>query len=163
MPTNRRRIARIRRPSWLTDDEVLELVAGHNFFGEPSFPTSKSRIEAWRRHGATIMATWNEPGRRPVAYWEAIDGWPEGAVGEQHAVYLMPDTGPTERAAIEAAWLERLRFVLAGARDFEAARAMAPAQHGIPGPFFNQYAPKLYERLLAERADFRARCDPRQR
>src|SRR4051812_11189395 len=100
MPTNRRRIARIRRSSGLTDDEVLELVAGHNFFGEPSFPTPESRLQAWRQHGAMIMATWNEPGCRPAAFWEAIGGWSEGAVGEQHAVYPMPDTGPRERVAI---------------------------------------------------------------
>jgi hypothetical protein len=114
VPTNRRRRARHRRHGHgLTDDQRDHLQFGHDYFGDGKpFGDDDERRAAWFRHRATIMADNDRYDRRPAAYWDYERHWPEGAVGEAHAVYLLADTPPEHRARIEGDWLRHVRVAL---------------------------------------------------
>src|SRR3954447_22662985 len=82
MPTKRRRIARIRRASGLTEDQRQHLACGHAFFANGDvFADDAERRAAWRRHRRSLLAAWDttdRPGQRPQALWdydlpEAVD------------------------------------------------------------------------------------------
>jgi hypothetical protein len=73
MPTKRRKIApaRIR---YLSDDQRMMLECGWTFWfvGSPEPPPFRDQGEmrqAWRVHGARLLAEWRQPWTRPRAFW----------------------------------------------------------------------------------------------
>ena len=82
----------------------------HHYHPEGAeFESDAHRRQAWAQHKDTILAQ-DWPGSRPKAFWDYDRRWPDGAVSEMHAIWLLPDTSAAERAAIEAAWLEQMRL-----------------------------------------------------
>src|SRR5687768_4537659 len=121
MPIKRR--ATKRRLDELTSEQEQHLIWGTIYF--PAWPPRRRapsagraawspfaddahRREAWSRHRDRLLAEWDRYAARPAAFWEYEGGWPEGAVGEAHAVHLLADTPPEHRAKIEEDWLRHI-------------------------------------------------------
>jgi hypothetical protein len=159
-----------RRRDELTSEQEQHLAWGCVYFLAPPalrfadeasrlvwspFADDDERREAWSRHLAEIMAGNARYDRRPVAFWDYEVSWPEGAVGEAHAVHLLPDTPPEHRARIEQDWLRGVRISLLRCRDIEAARKSAERWHGVPGEAFDRHGPSVKATLDAARRAWR--------
>src|SRR3712207_1756682 len=108
-----------------TDGGYWPLVFGCDLFNDGSPPLDEPQMRAaWRLHRDEILATWDRPGARPDAFWRYERDWPAGAVGQAHAVRLLPDTSAEERAAIERRWLHRIEIAFLHAAKPEFARGL---------------------------------------
>jgi hypothetical protein len=121
---------------------------------EQMFEDDAHRRAVWVRHRDLIMKEWTRHDTYPPAFWEYERPWPAGAVSEQHAIHLLPDTSAERRARIEADWLRRIEINF---HQFTATCwAREAALEIMPSAFWDQHAPAIEARLAAQMAEHRA-------
>jgi hypothetical protein len=126
MPTNRKRRDRGRLDG-LTDAQEAHLRTGFYFFDFRDeldhFRDEEHRRRAWFLHREWILAEYDHPGRRPLAFWEYDAGpWELYGESEADAVYQLLKAGKldpiqrnganrivSELAVIEAEWRREIK------------------------------------------------------
>ncbi len=121
---------------------------------EQMFEDDAHRRAVWNRHRDLIMKEWTRHDTYPPAFWEYEQPWPEGAVSEQHAIYLLPGTTAERRAQIEGDWIRRIEINLGQFTTSEYAREAG--LRTMPASFWDEHAPGIEARLEAKLAEYRA-------
>jgi hypothetical protein len=144
MPTTRRRIARIRRASGLTEDQRQHLECGHAYFASGDvFADDAERRTAWRRHRRSLLAAWDtadRPGQRPQAVWDYDFPSAANEHGSEAAAVHVLLADAVERRLIEVTWLRVIEVAILQATKPECVIDVAAGQ-GVPAWFARQHAP----------------------
>lgn len=155
MPTVKRR-NRKQRERGLSETQRMLLLHGSDFGdGERGFENAREERAAWRQHRLVLLAEWDQPGSRPLAFFRFDlamgDRWPKHWHEELFALEKNRLLSRDEEIRVE-----KIRKELDPDQEpeyLDPQRAEACARNGLQGP--RPYTSALFcVRLQRDEAEF---------